>query len=99
MFRANDPDILKAWHSYSPKRYPVSVVLFKVQDRGPEYDLDPSMGWGACAAGGVEIHVVPGSHVDMMRMPSVRVIAEKLATYLDSGRDQSGPTPEPFKIP
>ncbi len=34
--------------------------------------------------GGVQVHVIPGSHVDMMSLPSVRTIADKLAMYLDS---------------
>jgi len=42
------------------------------------------MGWEACVMGGVQIHVVPGGHVGMMSMPSVRTIADKLAMYLDS---------------
>jgi thioesterase domain-containing protein len=47
------------------------------------------MGWDACVANGVDVHIVPGSHVEMMNMPSVRVIAEKLATYLDNGSNSS----------
>ena len=87
--RANDPGFQKAWHSYTPKRYPESLVCFRVQDRGPEHDRDPSMGWDACAMGGVEVHVVPGGHVDMMAEPSVRVVADKLAAYLDSGPNRN----------
>jgi thioesterase domain-containing protein len=84
MIRSNDPGFLKAWRSYVPKHYAKSLVVFRVQDRGPEYDRDLSMGWDAFAMGGVKVHIVPGGHVDMMRMPSVGVIAEKLATYLDN---------------
>jgi thioesterase domain-containing protein len=84
--RANDPGFLKAWSSYVPRRYPKSVVCFRAEDRGPEHDRDPSMGWEACVMGGVQVHVVRGSHVDMMSTPSVvRGVADKLATYLDSG--------------
>jgi thioesterase domain-containing protein len=85
VLRGDDPGFLKAWHSYIPKRYPKSLVCFRVQDRGPEHDRDPSMGWDGSAIGGVQVHVVPGRHVDMMRMPYVRVIADRLATYLDRG--------------
>jgi len=63
-----------------------SVVCFRVQDRGPEHDRDPSMGWNNCAMGGVQVHVVPGDHADMMRMPTVRAVADVLATYLERGR-------------
>jgi thioesterase domain-containing protein len=83
--RSNNPGFLKAWNSYVPKRYPKSIVCFRVEDRGPEHDRDPSMGWEACAMGGVQVHVVPGGHVDMMRMPSVGVVADKLAAYLENG--------------
>jgi len=87
MFRHNDPVFLNAIRSYIPKPYAKSVVLFRVEDRGPEYARDPSMGWDACVQGGVEVHIVPGGHVDMMRMPSVGVLAAKLAAYLDNGSD------------
>ena len=82
---ANDLHFLKAWSSYVPRRYPKRVVCFRVEDRGPEYDRDPSMGWEACVIGGVQVHVVPGGHVDMMTAPTVHVIADMLATELDSG--------------
>jgi thioesterase domain-containing protein len=83
--RSSDPGFMKAWSSYVPKHYQNSIVCFRVEDRGPEHDRDPSMGWGACAEGGVQVHVVPGGHVDMMSTPSVRVVADNLAAYLDSG--------------
>jgi thioesterase domain-containing protein len=83
--RGDDPGFLRAWQRYIPKRYPKSVVCFRVQDRGPEHDHDPSMGWDTYAMGGAQVHVVPGRHVDMMRMPYVRAVADKLASYLDSG--------------
>jgi thioesterase domain-containing protein len=79
----------KAWRSYVPKPYAKSVVFLRVQDRGPEYDHDPTMGWDTYVKGGVQVHFVPGDHLDMMRMPSVRVVAEKLATYLDNGSNHS----------
>lgn len=86
-FRANDPAFLKAERCYIPGRYVNSLVCFRVQDRGPEHDLDPSMGWDTCAMGGVEVHVVPGRHVHMMAPPYVLAVAGKLAAYLDNGWD------------
>jgi len=85
--RANDPAFLKAERCYIPGRYPNRLVCFRVQDRGPEYNIDPSMGWTTCGIGGVDIHVVPGRHVDMMTLPHVLAVADKLATYLDIGAD------------
>jgi thioesterase domain-containing protein len=88
VFRSNDPGFLNAWKSYVPKLYEKSLVLFRVEDRGPEHASDPSMGWDACVTGGVQVHTIPGSHVEMMNVPAVCAIAEKLATYLDKGSYQ-----------
>ena len=87
VFGAHDPTTIfaKAWRSYVPKRYAKSVVFFRVQDRGPEYDHDRSMGWDRYVMGGVQVHIVPGGHLDMLSMPVVRVVAEKLAACLDNG--------------
>jgi thioesterase domain-containing protein len=81
--RSYDPGFLKAWRGYTPNRYTKRLVCFRVQDRGPEHDRDLSMGWDAYAMGGVQVHVVPGRHTDMLRMPYVRAVADKLAAYLD----------------
>jgi thioesterase domain-containing protein len=43
------------------------------------------MGWAAGVTGDVQVYIVPGGHVDMMSRPSVGVIADKLANYLDIG--------------
>ena len=42
--------------------------------------------------GGVEVHLVPGDHVDMMSMRHVHAVADKLAAYLDgSSNHKMGP--------
>jgi thioesterase domain-containing protein len=91
--RANDPTtgFLKAWRSYAPKHSEREVVLFRTRERGPEYDRDLSMGWNACVKSGVQVHVVPGGHLDMMTMPAVGVIAEKVAKYMQYSSNQSDP--------
>jgi thioesterase domain-containing protein len=84
----DDHRFLGAWKAYIPKRYAKGVEFFRSQDRGPEYDRYPSMGWDTCAMGGIQVHIVPGSHLNMMHMPSVRFISEKLAGHLDDGSQQ-----------
>ncbi|MET4391703.1 thioesterase domain-containing protein [Bradyrhizobium sp. F1.4.3] len=92
IIRSNDPGFLRAWNAYKPTTYPKNVVCFRVEDRGAEHQNDPSMGWSNCALGGVEVHVVPGGHVDMMAMPSVKAIADVAATYLrDNGTGRQRP--------
>ena len=39
---------------------------------------DPTLGWSQWAAGGVEVHVVPGNHANMVYKPHVEVLAERL---------------------
>jgi thioesterase domain-containing protein len=39
----------------------------------------------------VEVHVVPGDHVDMMSMPHVHAVADKLAAYLDGSNHKMRP--------
>jgi thioesterase domain-containing protein len=86
LFRVNDPTsgFLGAWRSFTPKQSQEGVVLFRTQDRGPEYDLNQSMGWDACVHGGIQIHIIPGGHLDMLIMPSVRVMAQEMSAYLDN---------------
>jgi len=84
-FGINDVRFLDTWRSYIPKSYAKDLVFFRAQDRGPEYDRYPTMGWDAYARGGVQVHIVPGGHLDMMKTPSVHFIAEKMAAYLDYG--------------
>jgi hypothetical protein len=53
--------------------------------------------------GGVEVHLVPGDHVDMMSMPHVHAVADKLAAYLDGSSNHQwavcwrGLTPSPYQ--
>jgi thioesterase domain-containing protein len=85
-FRARDPAFLAAWHSYIPRPYPGRLVLFRGQDRGPEYEIDSTMGWSSpCAIGGVDVFIIPGGHVGMMHLPYIRDIVDKLTTYLGDG--------------
>lgn len=84
ILRANDPGFLRAERSYVPKRYSEGLICIRVHDRGAEYDRDPSMGWDNCAMGGVEVHTLPGGHVDMLKMPNARAIANLLAPHLKS---------------
>lgn len=86
VFGAHDPTttFAKAWRSYVPKHSEKKLVLFRTRDRGPEFDHDLSMGWNSYATAGVQVHIVPGEHLEMMSMPAVRELAETLATYLEN---------------
>jgi thioesterase domain-containing protein len=74
VFRAN----VRADSRYRPQRYPGQVTLFKTAS---QYQ-DLTWGWGAIAANGVELHHIPGHHMNLLRPPQVQVLAEKLSACL-----------------
>ncbi len=78
IFRANSQATL----DYVPQVYPKRITLFKTSVQLRIAD-DPSMGWGKLASEGVEIHIIPGNHLTMLRKPHVQVLAEKLRVCID----------------
>ncbi|HEX8556986.1 MAG TPA: amino acid adenylation domain-containing protein [Pyrinomonadaceae bacterium] len=85
-FRENVEALLR----YEPREYPGRVNLFRPEERfGPE-PSDPSGGWGALAAGGVELHVTPGNHYTMINMPHARALAERLGASIEAALAASG---------
>jgi thioesterase domain-containing protein len=74
VFQAN----VRAESRYRPRRYPGRVTLFRT---ATEYQ-DSTWGWGDIAANGVELHPIPGHHMNVLRSPQVQVLAEKLSACL-----------------
>ena len=75
---------------YVPKPYPGRVTLFRIAEekRREEVLLKPTdgsdpYGWVAFSALGVDVHIVPGTHLSMMFKPNVQVLAEKLKRCLE----------------
>ena len=75
---------LQLFFDYIPKPYPGRIMLFRARARPLLHSLDRDLGWGKLAAGGVEIIDLPGSHANLLREPSMRVIAERLVERLSS---------------
>ena len=78
VFQAN----LQAVVDHVPRQYTGRVTLLKAAVQSGDLCDDPLLGWGTHAAGGVELHVIPGDHVHMLAPPSVRSVAECLALAL-----------------
>jgi thioesterase domain-containing protein len=72
VFQAN----VRADSRYRPQRYLGQVILFKTAQQ------DSTWGWGDIAADGVELHQIPGHHMNVLRPPQVKVLAEKLSACL-----------------
>lgn len=72
---------------YEPGPYPGRLALVLSSDSHRELvevrGLEPTLGWGRLAQGGVDIIPVPGRHDDMVRRPHVAVLAARLKPLLE----------------
>ena len=73
----------QASRSYELHLYPGRVTLFKASEELAGTSPDPTLGWREWAHAGVEVHVVPGNHANMVYMPHVAILAEKLRDCLN----------------
>jgi thioesterase domain-containing protein len=67
--------------NYQPRPYDGPVLLFRRANRPTGQYRDPEYGWGGLATQ-LEIHEVPGNHIDMFLDPNVHVMADKLRASL-----------------
>jgi len=76
--------ILTAEEQYMPARqeYPGKITLFWARDAAPDFE-DNRLGWRRMAAGGFDLHVVPGTHTTMREEPYVAELAAKLKACLE----------------
>src|SRR5262249_9642613 len=72
----------QALTTYVPQVYSGRITLFRAR-AGPLLRFSRwDMGWSDLAASGVDVRVVPGSHVTMLVDPYVRVLAQELTRCL-----------------
>jgi thioesterase domain-containing protein/acyl carrier protein len=78
---------LQAALDYKPEEYHGVVTLFRARNRSINEvvfgSLDPKMGWGQLASGGVSVHLVDGFHRNMHLAPHARSLAAELRKCLD----------------
>ena len=79
--------ILEAEQAYVPRKlsYPGKVTLFWANDAPRDFE-DNRLAWRKIAAGGCEIHVVPGTHTKMREEPHVQKLVEKLKPCLEKAQ-------------
>ena len=79
--------ILEAEQNYRPvtQRYPGKITFFWAEDAPRDFE-DNRLAWTKIAAGGCEIHVVPGTHTKMREEPHVQKLVEKLRPCLEKAR-------------
>lgn len=71
--------------AYVPKVYLGRITLLRAEETPPGFYVDPQLGWGKIASGGLEIYKIPGHHVSIMESP---VLAEKLRACLDKSLNE-----------
>jgi len=77
---------LRATQTYELHLYPGRITFFKASETLTGTSADPTMGWNDWASGGVEVHIVPGNHANLMYEPHVEVLAEKLTACLNQAQ-------------
>jgi thioesterase domain-containing protein len=73
----------RATDSYEPKRYPGRITLFLAHDSPVKSPDDPRLAWNELSNGGVEIHTIPGNHMNMVWDPQAQGLAAKLTQCID----------------
>ena len=73
---------MQALRDYAPQAYQGRVILFRSSESPWWIANDLELGWGGLAAGGLEIHKVPGSHISIIG-DNIGALAEKLQPCLD----------------
>ena len=77
---------VQALIKYTFQPYSDRIILFRTDDKtrteavGEQYDLQ--FGWGSIVSGGIEIHLIPGTHNTFLSEPHVEVLAKKLKDCL-----------------
>ena len=71
-----------AVREYTPQVYDGPVTLFWAS-ADLRTSIDLVEGWRALAGGGIEVHEIPGSHLNIIKEPHVQNLAEKLSACLE----------------
>jgi thioesterase domain-containing protein len=74
VFRAN----LRRLARYTAEPYRGRIQLFRAAGSHFVDPADPTLGWAALAAGGVELRELPGNHWAIVRSPAVEAVAAAL---------------------
>ena len=74
---------MAALRRYHPQPYPGRITLIRGRQGIPAVTHHPEGGWSGLAAGGVAVHDVPGTHMNMFVHPNVQEMAATVRACLD----------------
>ncbi|WP_424097237.1 SDR family NAD(P)-dependent oxidoreductase [Moorena producens] len=67
---------------YTPKHYTGKITLLRTSKPWTSNPQDPTLGWSQLSAQEVETHLIPGHHLNLLRQPHVKVLAQTLKNLL-----------------
>jgi amino acid adenylation domain-containing protein len=73
----------RAFMNYQPLPYTGKVHLFRVPDEGENYKTTVDGGWGDIVRGGLEIHHLPGTHLQLFSDQNVPRVAKVLRECIE----------------
>jgi NADPH:quinone reductase-like Zn-dependent oxidoreductase/thioesterase domain-containing protein/NADP-dependent 3-hydroxy acid dehydrogenase YdfG len=71
-----------AFLRHRPSRSTGPVVVLRTDDH-PDY-VPEDLGWGEVVKRGIDLHALPGNHLDLLSEPSAAAVAAALRPYLDA---------------
>jgi thioesterase domain-containing protein len=74
---------LDAIKSYKPQAYPGRITLFLAEE-SPVRQIGAPLSWHEVALHGLDVRLIPGSYLDMLREPGVQRLADQLTALLAS---------------
>jgi thioesterase domain-containing protein/aryl carrier-like protein len=87
----------RMWKQYRPGPYSGHVLLFRSSDPGDGMQATadssaPARGWDIAAQAAVDVEWVPGDHLTIVAEPHVRVLAARLAYWIDRATSEARAT-------
>jgi thioesterase domain-containing protein/acyl carrier protein len=85
-FRMATPDAdiaeRQALVNYLPRPYPGRMTLFRTRQKFSF--SEPDLGWGLLTGGSVQVEMIPGDHLSILRQPQVRILTERFKACLEA---------------
>lgn len=85
VFQANSQANL----SYVPQVYPNQITVFKTREQSGKMHQESTLGWSKLTEGSVEVHLLPGNHLTMLKKPHVQVVAKQLRECIEKVQSKS----------
>ncbi|MCL4692443.1 MAG: amino acid adenylation domain-containing protein [Candidatus Hydrogenedentes bacterium] len=77
----------EAWKQYAAPPFDGRITVFRAEVQPPELVGNETLGWGDVALGGVEVHVIPGYHAEILGK-GIRHCAAQLRICLERARSR-----------